>query len=354
MMFGNVLTSCGVSPEAQTITAEDFPLRERWSVTLDGYRIYGLAVSEDWIAASQSNRITALDTKTGKLLWNLSFPVDIDSLLLFVNGNLVVAGPDQMLVIDKTGEELSTISFDPQDERAQIVAAYSNYVFVRRVPSWKLEVYDIQTGIEAWEIAAGRGGQSISFDKSTNSVYLTTASVISSYDISNGNLIRKIDQNTKTGVLDAGVLFTASDANTLQISAVDVNSLDRFWDTPLSAANGVRTTIYNLAVFDNMLIISTNFGLLAIDKKAGHELWQSETDGSFYSAPVFINDVIYERGVDPYTIYAISPTNGEYLGYLRLGKSLLPVSHSEDSIIYGTGELLFFPYKNTVYAYEPK
>jgi outer membrane protein assembly factor BamB len=351
-----LLMSCGIFPKDQTIKDEDFPLRERWSVLLNGFGISRLAVSEDWIVASQSNGVTAIDTKTGNLLWNREFQVDIDSQLLFVNGNVAVASLDQMKVINKSGEELSTIRFDPGDDSAKIVAGYSDYVFVRRVPSWSLEVYQLSTGQLAWEIPFGRGNISVSFDDKTNMVYLTSVDSISAYDISDGNLIWKIDKNAATGVLEANVLFYSSEITKnkkmLQVSAVDLQSLRVIWEAEI--LYGVRTAIYNLASFDSMVLVGTNFGLLALDKKDGHELWQSQTDDSFDGEPVVINDVIYERSAGEYTIYAISPTNGQYLGYLRLGKSLLPISHSGDSIIYATGELLIFPDKNTVYAYEPR
>lgn len=351
-----LLTSCNPIQENLGIRGENFPLTQRWSSHLDG-RIYGLAVSDDWIAVSQSNGITAIDTETGSYLWNLSFPLDKDSLLLFLNGNLVVASFSQMKVIDKSGEELSTINFHSQNESPQIVAAYSNYVFVRMTPSWKLEIYDIQRGTLAWEIPVGRGGLSISFDEITNIVYLTTTSFVSSHDISNGSMIWKIDKNTRTGIFDAGVIYYSSESsgneNAGNISAVDARSLDLLWDANIP--NGVRTAIYNLTVIDNMLIVSTDFGLLAIDKKDGHDLWQSETSEFFYGKPVFINDVIYVRGTTTSVIYAISPTNGRYLGYLHLeNSSILSTPQREYDIIYKTDRLLIFPFENTVYTYQIK
>src|SRR5215208_1292230 len=162
LLLISLLTACTPRPEHLEIRNENFPLTQRWSFPLSG-RVYGLAVSDDWVVVGQSNDITAIDTETGSSLWNLSFPLDKDSLLLFLNGNLIVASSSYMKVIDKSGEELSTINFDSPNERVQIVAAYSNYVFVRRVPSWKLEIYDIQRGALAWEIPVGRGGLSINF-----------------------------------------------------------------------------------------------------------------------------------------------------------------------------------------------
>lgn len=350
----HLLTACNPNQVSSKIKSENFPLTQRWSFPLNG-RIYGLAVSDGWVAVSQSNGITALDTETGGYLWDLSIPIDTDSLLLFLKGNLVVASSSQMLVIDQAGEELASINFDPPNERAQVVGGYSNYVFVRRVPSWKLEIYDIQTGTLAWEIPAGRGTQSITFDEITNTVYLTTTRFISAHDISNGNLIWKIDTNTNTGTFDAGVIYYSSDLlrneNIIPVSAVDVRSLGLLWGAQIPY--GVRTSIYDLTVYENMVIVSSNFGLLSLDKKDGHELWQSETNDSFDGKPVVINEVLYTRGTNTSVIYAISPANGRYFGYLNLGdSSILSTSQAEYDILYQTGEFLIFPFENTVYAYQ--
>ena len=354
LLFIIPLISCTPQQKSLEIKSENFPLTQRWSFPLKG-RIYKLAVSDDWIAVGQSNGITAINAVTGAYLWNLEFPVDTDSLLPFFDGKLVVASSSQMKIIDKSGQEISIINFQASNERPQIIAAYSNYVFVRMTPSWKLQIYDLQAGALAWEIPIGRGGLSISFDEVTNIVYLTTTRFISSHDISSGNMIWKIDKNTITGVLDAGVLYYAYESSEndskLHISAIDVQSLDLIWDAHIPT--NARTAIYNLTVFTNILTVSTDFGLLALDKKDGRELWQSKTSEFFYGKPVLMNDVIYVRGTTTSVIYAISPTDGRYLGYLNLGNSsVLSTSQSEYDIIYKTDQSLIFPFENTVYAYQ--
>jgi hypothetical protein len=83
------------------------------------------------------------------------------------------------------------------------------------------------------------------------------------------------------------------------------------------------------------------------------ELWQSETNDSFDGKPVVINEVLYARGTNTSVIYAISPANGRYFGYLNLGdSSILSISQAEYDILYQTGEFLIFPFENTVYAYQ--
>ncbi len=349
-----LLACSSLSQAGPRIINESFPLMQRWSLPLKG-RVYRLAVSDDWIAASQSNSITAIDTKTGKLMWELSFPVDINSLLLFLNGNLVVASADQMKVINQSGEELSTIDFDSPKESAEIVAGYSDYVFVRRTPSWTLEVYHLPTGRLVWEIYVGRGGLSISFDDITDIVYLTTTFFISANDISNGNQIWRIDENPTTGTYDSGVLYYSTQLSkknyTIQVSAIDTQSLKLFWDAEI--AQGLGNSLFNLTVFDDTLLASTNSGLLALDKKDGNPLWKSETSELFYGKPVVINDVIYIRGTTSSVIYAISPADGRNLGTLSLEKSsILSTSQDEYDIVYRAGDLLIFPFEDSVYAYH--
>jgi outer membrane protein assembly factor BamB len=218
-----------------------------------------------------------------------------------------------------------------------------------------MEVYNISTGQLVWEIYVGRGGLSVSFDDITDIVYLTTTFFISANDISNGDQVWKIEENTITGTYDMGVLYYSTQLSkknyTVQVSAIDAQSLKLFWDAEI--AQGLGNSLFNLTVFDDMLLASTNFGLLALDKKDGNTLWKSETSEFFYGKPVVINDVIYLRGTTSSVIYAIFPADGRYLGTLSLEKSsILSTSQREYDIVYKADEFLVFPFENTIYAYH--
>ncbi len=356
IFFVFLLTSC-VSPDTHPVISEDkFPLSEAWSTTLE-HQIYGVAILDDWIAVGKSYGIESINAKTGNAMWNLSFPLDTGSLLLFSDGYLITADSSQIKVIERSGKEAVTINMDPKRDRANIIAAYANYVFVVRVPSYILEVYNIKTGAIAWEKLVERGGVNINFDFDTNTVFITTSRFIGAYHTSDGSMIWEINQIVRTSTLDQGILYyyaiTLEDEDTGHIIAVDSQNSNQLWQVDIPLGN--PTAVYNLTVLNNALIASTDLGLLAIDKKDGHSLWQSETNDFFYGKPVLVNNVIYVRGTTSSLVYAISPEDGHYLGYLSLGESsLISLAQREYDLVYATDEALFFPYENTIYSYFVK
>ena len=353
------LTSCGVSPKNQAIKNDDFPLLEHWKYSFDS-PVYKLAVVEDWVAVGEDDGVTAIDVNTGKFMWNLEFPLDTVSELVFSSGNLIVADRNktQIMAVNKSGKIVSRFNIN-STESFQILAACSNYIFIRRVPSWNVEVYDAQLGKMVWEILVDRGDVSISCDSFIDNVYITTSSFISARKNSTGDEIWKIDAEARTGTLDSNRFYYYSEASSEEnktlgfISAVDTQGYANIWEAKIPL--GIRTSIYNMTAFNNILVASTDFGAIAINKEDGHEVWVSETNEFFYGKPILINNVIYIRGTNTKVIYAINPENGQYLGYLRLGEqSLFGLSQRNNDIVYKFAELLIFPFENTVYAYQLK
>jgi outer membrane protein assembly factor BamB len=266
-----------------------------------------------------------------------------------------VAEKSQIDVIDKTGKLVYKVNLALQEESEQILAVYSDYIFVRRFPSWNLEVYNMWTGIMVWDLVVHRATVTVNYDSATEIVYITTTNFISAREIATGNEIWRIDKVTRTGILDSGVLYYYSEtsADSGSISAVDIKNRDKTWKAEMLLKN---RAVYNLMIFDDTLIVSTDVGLIALNKKYGHEMWKSETKDFFYGKPVLINNVLYARGTDTRIIYAISPENGRYLGYLHLGHPPLLIStfHKEYDIVYKYGDLLIFPFEKTVYAFQGK
>ena len=356
MIFVYLLTSCRSSDTDSIIKETRFLLSEGWSYQL-GYRVYRVAILDDWIAIGKSYGIESIDAKTGRAMWTLSFPLETESLLSFSDGNLIASDDSQIRVIDKSGEEVSSINMDSRKDRAQIIAVYSSYVFVVRIPSYVLEVYNIKTESIIWEKLVDRGGVTINFDLDTNTVFVTTSRFVAAHDVLDGSPKWEIDQIARTCVLDQGVLYyyavEPTDADRGYVIAVDSKSSDQLWKVEIPLTE--RTAVYNLAVLNNALIGSTDSGLIAIDKQDGHSLWQSETNDFFFGKPVVINNVIYIRGTTSGQIYAISPENGHSIGYLTLGEpSLLSLAQDEYDIVYVTENALIFPYANTIYSYSLK
>lgn len=341
--------SCGVFESDKSITHNNFPMKERWSSKFDG-AVYKLGVADDWIVVGQSESITAIDTESGKVMWTMDMTLDTDSLLLISDGSLIAASSSQLFVINKAGEKLHTIKLRPK-QSTEVVATYAGYVFVYRRADGLLEAYSIQDETLAWDIITHRGGVSVNFDLSTNAVYITSSSFVSANKITDGSEIWKKDIVGRTGVLDSDVFYYFSELSPAMGNITSVNELDgsEFWriDEPFR----IRTAIYNLTIIENLLVASTDYGLIAIDKNNGNELWQSETNDFFYGNPILFDGILYIRGTNTDTIYAINPQNGIYLGYLYLGNPSI-ISHREYEFIYKSGSYLIFPYNDTVYAYH--
>ena len=346
------IMSCNLLQPRQTVRAEKFPLAESWSFVSD-VPIYSLAVLDDWIAVSQKNGVTALDPETGQSLWKLDFTLNKGSSLFVSEGYLIAAEKNQIDVIDKTGKLVSKVDLALAKESERIEAVYSDYIFVRRFPSWNLEVYNMWTGQMVWNLEVLRANVSVSYDPSTGIVYITTTSFICAREIATGNEVWRIDKVTRTGILDAGTLYYYQEltAFTGVISAIDAQNPDNTWNAEILIKN---SDTYNMMIFDDTLIASTDSGLIALNKKDGRELWKSETNESFYGKPILINNVLYARGTSSRIIYAISPENGRYLGFLHLGNPSMGsiTFYKEYDIVYKFGDLLIFPFEKTVYAFQ--
>jgi outer membrane protein assembly factor BamB len=315
--------------------------------------IYGLAVSNDWIAAGRSFGITAIDSKTGKVLWKNDFPLDIDSSLVFSQGNLIVADSSSIKVIEKSGKEFASIELNSKGENAKVVAAVDDHIFVMRIPSWILEVYDIQRETMIFDVAIERGGVSISIDSGPKIVYISTTRFIDAYNLITGDLTWELKKSASISTFDSGMLYYYEDLGTEdfgRISAINARDTSDIWS--LEIPLGVRTELYNLTVLGDLLIANTDFGLIGIDKKHGNLLWSSESNDLFYAKPLQIGQFIYAKGTTSNMIYAVSPENGNTIGYLSLSaSSVTNLSQREYSGIYESGELLVFSYNNVVYAY---
>jgi hypothetical protein len=346
-----LVMSCSVFESDTSITSSNFPLKERWSSKFDG-TVYKLGVADDWIVVGQSKSITAINTESGKAMWTMDITLDTDSLLLISDDSLIAASSSQLFVINKAGEKVHTINLRPS-QSTEVVAMYEDFIFVFRRAGGVLEAYSIQNETLAWKVTTHRGGVSVNFEPSTNTVFITSSISVSANNLADGSEIWKIQTVARTGVLDSDVLFYYWEAPriTSHISAINAGNSIQIWD--IETPYNLQDSVFDLSIFDNKLIETTDLGVAAIDKKDGNKLWQLKLTDFVYSKPMFISNVIYTRGITASKIYAISIDNGRYLGSLNLGDPpLLSFSHRDYDLVYKSGEFLIFPYNDTVYAYQ--
>ncbi|MCL4272241.1 MAG: PQQ-binding-like beta-propeller repeat protein [Anaerolineales bacterium] len=350
------LVSCNTIREDLAIEHNEFPLIEHWSQQFDS-RIYHVAVSGDLIVVGRNRYLTALDMKTGQIIWEKRFLLDTDSHLLFSGDYLIASDKSLIRIINKAGEEVSSIKLDSSGTRAQILDVHSNFIFVRRIPTWTIEVYNFNSGAMLWRVATGRGGINIAYDDSMDLVFITSTSSISAHNISDGDLLWKVINVAKISTYDTGIIYYYTngtvDFSGGKISAIALDERNHIWVYRIIGP--AETSIYNLTVFDSKLIANMDYGLLAIDKSNGSEIWRSESREFFLVKPVNINNVIYARSMSPGRIHAISPEDGRTIGFLQLGNpSITDLSQERYDVVYASEEFLIFPFENILFVYKEK
>ena len=115
--------------------------------------------------------------------------------------------------------------------------------------------------------------------------------------------------------------------------------------------------VQDLTVINNLLILSGDMGLIAIDKFSGTQTWDLDNKATygeeFVTSPVEFNNIIYARAIPSGTLYAISISDGKIIGYVRI---------DDTDFFGGTGydspqtleNGILFNIKNAVVIYEAK
>lgn len=349
----SLVASCSSLQTEIIIKNDNFPMMNVWSYKNQEI-ITKLAIAEGWLAIGSENQVVAIDTITGSFLWRLGYSLESSSELVFSGEYLIITDitTRKILAITKSGEVVKSF-FINSEETFEVLAAYSNFIFVKRIPSWSIEVYDLNSGKIIWSSIVDRGDTRINFDDSTDTVFFTTSGYISKQSVYTGDIIWKIDQETQSGFLNSGSLYYYSNTYANEngyIISVDAKDSDPIWKTNML---NIDLRINNFALLSNFLLASTNYGLIALDKNNGEIIWTSETEEYFYGKPIYINNLIYIRGTNTDTIYAIDPNNGQYVGFLKLGApSIYGLSLEKDEVIYQYKNLLIVPYLDTVYVFQ--
>jgi outer membrane protein assembly factor BamB len=123
------------------------------------------------------------------------------------------------------------------------------------------------------------------------------------------------------------------------VSAINVKNKEEKWKTTIPASY-----IYKMSVIDDLLLLSTRDGLVAVDKHTGNVIWQTASNDIFYTVPVGFHNVIYIKGSSR-KVYAILPNDGKIIGYIQMEvnrpfrpkhETLAGVYSLEDGIVFNT------------------
>ena len=319
-----ITVSCGVPTSESEKTEFNFPLSQSVVVQVN-HDIEKMAISDIWVAIATPSKLTAIDITSNTTIWTLDdFLLDKDSDLQIVDNALIATTYNEVLVVDEAGHKQS-INLKPSTEDVvQLVGVYKNYLYVIRGANWNLEVYDIAKNTYLWETWAGRGQTDVFYDPQTGVVYVITSRSVSAFENSSGKLLWQQQANIKHSSFDSGILYLCEktdNSKTYDFIALDVSDHHKeLWKKEFSVGAGEE--IYQLSVIQNILVATTRYGYLAIDKNNGDQIWRTNlvVDDIFYNKPVEFKGILYAKGSSG-KIYAISLIDGSIIGYKLLEKN---------------------------------
>lgn len=297
----------------------EFPLVESLTINVNE-SIQQLAISDDWAVVETPGKLTAIDITTQDTLWTLDdFSPDVDSQFGITEDIFTTVSYERILIVDRTGER-KTVDLDPNGgDIIQLISTYPDYLYIIRGHSWNLEVYDISNNILLWETGVGRGQTNAFYDSQSGIAYIVTPRTIKAFENSNGKLLWERKTNVRQSFYDNGLLYLVEQSDNqgnFKFVAVDGGDGHEFWSKGYPLGKDIE--ICQLSLVQNMLVATTRFYYLAIDKNNGNQLWQSqEIDDIFYHSLIEYDKVLYARGSSG-KLYAISIADGAFIGTVFL------------------------------------
>ena len=346
------IISCNTELPAPIVS--NFPFEEKWVFNTDN--IYSMAAGDDWLLVSDTKGILALDIADGHVLWRKDYFPYGETGVLMINNIAYATDSSTVKAFTKSGREL--LSFDlkkPNDSEAQIVTGSDKYILLLRAQSWNLEVYDLSTKELLWHQYAGRGGGEVFFNSSSANVYLVNANSVKAYDITNGALKWELPGNFYTSTYNGQFnLYLFNKQNTSlsdylgTFESYDINNQKQVWSTTFSGR------IHKMNIQGNLLLASTESGILAINSLNGEVVWSALSTEEFYSKPIMVNNIVFTKGALSKKIYALTE-NGVNIGYLQVERERENGQPYLDYVsgLYKSNETLIVTTDSKVLAYRP-
>lgn len=364
------LLSCSNASETPTLSpiGSDFPLRQDISFPMNS-EIQKMTASKTWAATYSagkligpdigtgsvnyaSGKITAIDLKSKRTIWSIDLPVVVNTNQEFqiIDDTLVfVSTTDQVILINKAGQE-HELNLQPNNENIiKIVPAYPQYLYVIRGSERTLEAYDIANNTFLWQTSIERRIVNMFYDTRKNIAYVTTDAYLRAFDNTSGKMLWSNDDESSEGsAFASGILYLSkhkdslfSSSQTIEISAFDIESQHDVWSTEIPSIPFLN----KLTVVDDLLLVSGSGGLVALKRTTGYQVWRTQIQDEFETSPIGFRGVLFIKSPD-LKIYAISPNTGEIMGVLQTeqpNKSIRPmyevlssVYDLEDGIVFNT------------------
>lgn len=352
--LSTVLSSCN-PPKAQFPIESNFPLEQVFSVSVDE-DIERVAVSDTWIAIQTVEKITAIDSTSLEVIWSIPFLAGStdDSKFQITNNYLIVAANDQIVMIDKDGQQKQLNLNLDGGAIWRLVATYPDYLYVLRGSDWTLEAYDTNQNKFLWKTIVGRGGADVFYDSVKDTAYvLTRDHSVRAFENSTGVVLWETKKSVLLSVFDADVLYlceTRDGDGVYRFSALDVATQNIIWTLDIEQIKKV----YKVTLVDNLLIASTRDGLIAIDKSEANIAWHALESEIFFTPPIVLNNVLIAKGASR-KVYALSPSTGAVIGFVQLEDSNnIEPSYAARGEVHQVNGGLVFNTKTALFIYKFK
>ena len=331
-----LITAC---QEDTTLQQDGFPLVEHWAFNVKNKVVEISASGSDVIFARTSQALYALTSDGGELLWE--FPLEkqvITFPAIAFSERVYIADSKNLYALDIfTGELIWQQSLTEADGGR--IVAVSNDVIVVNQPSYDLRVYNVTNGQFLWHTSTSRG---ITPAYIVDNTLIVPDYGVKTFDIWTGALLNQTDTNVNGACsFTNGILFYSPQGTT--IHALQVSDNRELWSTNIEADGFIYCFISTEYVF-----VSNASYLYRLDKDTGVILWQKSVSRA--TKPTVFDNVLFFKEEFEGVIRAVSLTDGQDIGYLRIFPSKFFITTSDDLI--ASNKLLIFNSSKGIVGYS--
>jgi len=353
LCVGWIIVICSLLSSCKEVTPPvihgEFPLIPQWQFR-SREKITGIAFSNDTLLLGTNNNIFALNPNDGELLWEKEFGISPDKRKYAVNDNIIISVDSRsILSLNTQSKQVVPITtLDADNGGAEVIGLTENYIFVTRLLSWKVEVYNLLSGNLLWDVTVQRGGANIFPDINIGIVYIVTGRYIRAYDLDVGALLWEIERPeiiNASFYQDGWILYVINHSDSSSIFALETNSMTDLWEVEL------EDQVNQIKFENNLIFASTGSGIVKLETSSGNIIWVSDINEEIFSSPILIDNAIYVNNNTSNRIYALSLETGKVIAYLELDGTAEFIHESS----YPTelaDEVLFFYIGNILFAYQ--
>jgi hypothetical protein len=316
--------------------SHDFPLRQVRKTHMKS-TVVGISVADSETLLVRTNAsINALDTESGKVIWQKSLSQQPDPRPAVAHDNRVyVTDGDSLLALDQEDGSVLWRQNIPYSD--SWVTDVSESGVVVNQPGFDILVFDSISGEFLWRKPVCRGAVKAFFSGSN---VIVPCNGIVGLDAASGEVVWE--------GLDAGIIGQTDFADgTLYYYidfayAFDSHSQEDLWKTAV-AHNGIE----NFKVLEDKLFYRDTNQLCMLERKSGLLEWCEKFP--LPQAPAILRDTVYAFNGNHKRIRAIKVDDGNLIGALDL--SNLNYFSIDREILASNEALLFFSNGKDVYAF---